>query len=784
MSITTDRTVEDLEFGKLKKILSTFAVSSLGEEAIDRLSPTADEEKIERLLEEVREFTRILKGTDPLILGELTPLTPYLDVAHEHPPLSPEQFLEINNTLENGLEAKKHINGLSADFPRLSHLADKIGSFFDLRKQIKSTIDRRGKIREDASRDLLQLIDRKRSTEEQVKDRLNDFLSSHSSQIQDNVVARRSNRLVVPLKSSSRNQVNCVVHESSNSGRTVFAEPSSTVELNNKIRDLSSEIREEKQRILKDITETFSARESKLRRTQEALRRLDCTYARARFSLEYSCSIPKIVKGTKINLIDARHPLLDQEEVVPVSLGFGDDSLGGVITGPNTGGKTVTLKTVGLFALMVQSGIPIPASVDSQLPIFEGIYSDIGDEQSIEQSLSTFSSHMSNIVDILGHIDEDSLVLWDELGAGTDPREGAALGLGLTEHLLEVGAKFVVTTHFTALKNFGFNHPDIVTFSVDFDPEELKPTYHVLEGVPGQSNAFIIASRLGLPDEIISNARDFLQEGQVQAEDIIEQLAGEKRKAKKKREKMEKKLSDAQRMKNEYERNLSQLEENKQQALSEEIRDVEKFLHQAKKELESVIADKKDRKLEDLREGRDRIDKLEQELESKKNALEQENEGTSLNLDQLEEDQKVWVCSAGNHGYLQRIKDEGRIEVEVQGMTLETALNDLQPPRDQSQQAEQSGTYDYDSTVGEADLELNVRGQTVVEALREVDQYYDRIVRSNMDEGRILHGKGSGKLRREIRKHLRELPDVDRYYSPPPSQGGTGVTIFELRSVQ
>ncbi|MFP4588382.1 MAG: endonuclease MutS2 [Candidatus Acetothermia bacterium] len=782
--ITNQRTLGDLEFDKLKSILKDRAASPLGRAGVEELQPSQDVSRIESSLQVVKECKTLLRRKNPLSLGEMEDLHPLFEKAREHPPLTPEELLSIASTLESGAGAKEYILELEEDFPRLRRIITEISPQSELRQKIRSQIDRRGEIRDRATPELYRLLSKKRESEEKVKEILNDFLSRNRNVVQDSVIARRSNRLVIPIKSSARNQIQCVVHESSNSGKTLFAEPSSAVELNNEIRDLASEIRDEKNKILRELTASFQAEEKRIKRTQAALKKLDSAYARARYALDYKCHNPKIMEEGEIELFDARHPLLDQEEVVPISLSFGSSNQGAVITGPNTGGKTVTLKTIGLFGLMIQSGIPIPASIDSKFSVFDGIYSDIGDEQSIEQSLSTFSSHMNNIVDILASIDSDSLVLLDELGAGTDPQEGAALGLGLVEYLLKRGAQFAVTTHFTALKHFSFNHPQLKTLSVDFDPEELVPTYHILEGVPGRSNAFIIARRLGVPDEVIEEATNFLEEGEIQAEDIIEQLANEKRKVEQRSQKMKSELQEAKQLREEYEQKLSEIRGSKQAALNEELVELEKFIKQAKKEIEQEIADAKEGDLEKARENRQAISELEETADGYRSSIEEEQRpSTSLEKGNLEIDQRVWVKSAQNHGKIAKINDGKQIVVQIKNKKIETSLGDLEPPKNSAPSGSRQGSATYhSSTPGDQDLkmELNLRGMRVREALREVDRYLDRLIRADRKKGRILHGKGTGTLRKAVRTHLQNQPLVDRCYSPPRAEGGQGVTVFEL----
>ncbi|MFW6005925.1 MAG: endonuclease MutS2 [Candidatus Bipolaricaulota bacterium] len=782
-SVTNERTYRDLEFEKLKNIVKGFSVSSLGAKQIEELTPSSDLQEIEKQLSKVEECRDLLEKPKPFKLGELSEFTPLIKQAEEHPPLEATDFLEINGTLEVGQEARQYILDQPADETTyLAELAENIHPLEDLQTEIKSKIDRRGEIRDTATARLFNLLKEKREIESEIKEKLEGFLENHKNLIQDRVVVQKSNRLVVPLISSAKERVDCVIHGSSNSGRTLFAEPSSAVKLNNKLKDLTSEILEEKKRIRRELTELFKKHKWELKQNQKILGELDSIYARARFSQQRSCSSPELTDDDGIALIDARHPLLDQDEVVPVTIKFGRTEKGATITGPNTGGKTVTLKTIGLFTLMVQSGIPIPAHQDSRVEIYHHVFSDIGDEQSIEQSLSTFSSHMGNIVRIFEEMDSESLVLLDELGAGTDPEEGAALGLAILETLLKAETRFAVTTHFTAIKNFSFNHPQLATFSVDFDPEELVPTYHILEGVPGKSNAFIIASRLGLEDEIISRAEEFLDEGKIQAENIIKDLVKEKRKIRKKGNEIDEKLTKAKKVKQKYDEKLDELQSNQKNALRSELRDLDKFIEKAKREIEKAISSARKSDEEGARKALKNVKELEEKIEKGEKALRKEEKEPSLKLEELKPGQPVSVKSTGGTGEIVRVKSKEEIEVSVNGMKLTTELSDLRrPPEKERKPGKKSGrNVNYSKSSGPVGFEINVRGMTVREAIREVDKYVDRLIRSERSKGRILHGKGTGTLRRNIRDHLRSSNLIKKCYGPPPSEGGEGVTVFEL----
>jgi DNA mismatch repair protein MutS2 len=453
------------------------------------------------------------------------------------------------------------------------------------------------------------------------------------------------------------------------------------------------------------------------------------------------------------------------------------------MTGPNTGGKTVSLKTVGLLTLMAQSGIPIPAAPDSHIALFQKIFSDIGDEQSIQQNLSTFSAHMKNLVGVLREADSQTLVLIDELGAGTDPTEGAALGIAMVQQLLHCGAKLIVTTHFSAIKHFAYQHQKLKTCSVAFDIETLSPTYEIVEGV-GASNAFIIAERLGVPASVIAAAKRYLTEGQVRVEDIIQKLQQERSELSEERIRINRRAEELEHIKAEYATKLSELRAKKEAALTKELRDTERLLKQARADLEEALhlakqgADEA-RLREALRQTQERGDQLAQVSQQ----LHSESAEVPLRLEDLHEGMQVQFRGSKRVGVVRQIVNVERIEVDLKGLRLWARLSDLVQPTvaKLGEQERRKISVSFDAASASApQLELNVRGMTASEAIRELDLYLDKLVLAGFTHGYIVHGKGTGVLRREIRKHLATLPIVKSFDSAPPHQGGDGVTVVEL----
>jgi len=776
MSIADEKALRDLEFEKLKRIVSSYSSSPLGEEAIEGLVPLSDRAGIERAAAEVEEAMAFLESGKRFSLGGATDLFPLLERAKGGNFLDGEDFLSVIRTIE----ATRRVRGLFSgdESPALSSYAGRLtGGGREIEEGIRNAIDEHGEVRETASKLLSRLTKKKRILEGRIEGKLRSLIEHSPELISEPVITRRGGRLVVPIRSGALGAMDFIVHDRSATGQTLYAEPASLVAENNVLAGLLGEIRDEIHRILRELTDLFIAREAAFLRDRAILAHLDSLFGRAAYGAAYRCSFPTI--GNRIVLRKARHPLLPKDRVVPISLSLGDDARMMVITGPNTGGKTVTLKTLGLLSAMFQSGIPIPASPDSELPILSRIRTDIGDEQSIEQSLSTFSAHMRNIVSILAKADSDSLVLLDELGAGTDPQEGAALGVAVIEDLLEKGGFTIVSTHLTPLKYLAFRHPRIKTASMGFDPVTLSPTFSLIEGLPGKSNAFVIAERLGLPPGVIERARSFLSTGEVRAEDVIEELHREREALSAHRKAARREEEDARRLRQDYERRLAAFEKEREAALSERLRRLEGFLRDGQKRIESILAAAKAGAESDrLREDLQAISRL------RRGAREiriEEEDKASLKAEDLVEGDRVHVRSVGADGMIVHLDQKGKVTVDLDGIRVLTGPTDLSPPRgERASDSSPSRPSRWIPRPGRVPLQLNVRGMTVADALREVETYLDRLLRADIRSASILHGKGTGALRNAIRTYLSSCSFIRSYGSPPPNQGGEGVTVFEI----
>lgn len=761
--VVNPRTGRDLELGKVLDGVAAFAASTLGAEAVRALSPRSDRAALEREFALVGEMEEAIRAG--FSLGGIHDLSPLLAAARDHGALPPDRFLTVAATLTACSEVRQALAG--SRLLGLKALGERISDQTDLLRAIWRAVDERGEVREDATPKLRDLYRERRGLVDRITDLLRRYLDHNRDLIQEPVVTQRGGRFVVPLKAGARG-ASVVVHEMSASGQTLFAEPAAAVELNNRLREADDEIEREVHRILAELTGMLLEEEGHLRRDLATVARLDGLYARARYGQAMRGALPTLVEDGRIELVEARHPLLG-DRAVPVSIAFGGTKRVAVITGPNTGGKTVLLKTIGLLTVMAQSGIPIPASSRTVLSVFPKVRSDIGEEQSIEQSLSTFSSHMTNIVGILCDVDERSLVLLDELGAGTDPQEGAALGLAILERILEIGATAAVATHLTPLKHFSVSHPGVLSCSMEFDLETLSPTYRVQEGVPGRSCALEIADRLGLPRELIERARGVFTSGEIRAEEIIAELERERGAARRLRANLELERETLRKLRADYEKRLLALQEKKTEAIGQELARLEGEIRAARKELSALIAQARAAgSAEERRAVLKRVEEIAAEVPAAPGPVHRPLA--------VREGMVVRVRATGKVGTVLWV-DGDRVGVEVRGRRVELPPEALEPAESVPVPRAPVPTL---GPVREVSLELSVRGLSVSEAEREVEAWLDRLLRAGVSTGRIVHGKGTGALREALHGYLRRAPYVKRFHLAPPAEGGDGVTIVEL----
>ncbi|MCI2426112.1 endonuclease MutS2 [Candidatus Acetothermia bacterium] len=782
MTIGSQRTLNDLQFHKIKEIVARFASSRLGADAIDQFTPTNDREQLETEIAQVEEVIALFTNQKSFSLAGIHDLRPLLKQATEQTSLDLKDFVIIQEMLSATRRIREQVDNLEG-FPLLRRTANRLSLPDRLENFILRTIDDRGSLRPDASPLLKELTDKRRTLEASIERRLQAFIDRSPELISESVITRRSGRLVIPIKSGAIGAMEFVVHDRSATGQTLYAEPASVVGANNAIVEIESSIRSERLRILRQLTAAFKAEEGLLLRNQIYLAHIDSLFARAGYAIAHRCSFPRI-GSPFLTLIEGRHPLLPQDKVVPISLSVGKGQQMVVITGPNTGGKTVTLKTIGLLMLMVQTGIPIPASADSAFPVVDKIYTDIGDEQSIEQNLSTFSGHLKNIVEIIKEADSSSLLLLDELGAGTDPQEGAALGLAIMEDLLEKGSFVVISTHLTPLKYFAIKHPAIKPAAMEFDHTTLSPTFRVIEGTAGRSNAFIIAERLGLNTRLIERAKRSLSQGEIRAEDILAELEHNKQVINEYKNRAAHQLKEAETLKDKYITLLATFEERKEEEISQRIRKLDSFLRDSQRQVEEALANLSHSSppaQPQLSQYYNEIANLRVKLQAETVAFDKERAGKrhSHPLQKITVGQLVHINSVSRDGRIIECSSGKKVGVLVDNIRFYTELDDLSPPQKLRKPGKKPALI-HQPYIDHVDLELDVRGMTVRDAIRQTETFIERLLLADISSARILHGKGSGTLRHEIRQFLSACSFVKTFYSAQPQAGGEGVTEIEL----
>ncbi len=779
-----------LEFKKIKEQLKYYMMSSLTEDFIDKLQPQSEKEYIEDRLNEVSQAKNILVKVDKKPpFGGIYDIRDHLSKVDKDIVLYGEDLLNILNTLITGHQLRayfKNLNNEDNEYFKIVKIANNIGEFKALEKDIKGAIDERGEVRDNASPKLRDIRRNLKRSSDGIRGKLNSIINSgrYQKYIQDAVVTIRDNRYVVPIKSEYQHQFPGIVHDQSSSGQTLFIEPMPVVKLNNKLRRLKSEEEEEIYRILKEISFKIKDRLQEIKDTVQVLAILDFIFTKARYSIKIKGAEPLLSSDGSINLIKARHPLLDGDVVAnDIKLGGEFNTL--VITGPNTGGKTVTLKTLGLLTVMAQSGLHIPALSGSRIGVYQKIYSDIGDEQSIEQNLSTFSSHMTQIIKIIDNVDSDSLVLMDELGAGTDPAEGAALAMSILDYLQEEGAKTVATTHYSELKSYAYTNEGIENASVEFDIETLQPTYRLQLGLPGSSNAFQIASKLGLNHRIIEDANKLLSKDNLELENIIKEIEQDRRKYHTQKEEAESVNQEAKNLKEKYEEKLKELEEKRERELKEAYREAKKIIKRAEQKADKIITNLKEKEKASDREIQSARSGLRDEKKGIKNEESKliEENLNNREIPDLEIGDTVKIISLSKKGeVIELFPDKKQALVQAGIMKVNIDLRDLKKVRDNKDDnyAKVNISKVKGAKTRNISNKLDLRGMRALEAKDKLLKRLDDALLANLNQLEVIHGKGTGVLRKVVHEVLDNNRNVKEYRLGRPKEGGVGVTFASL----
>ena len=779
-----------LEFDSIRLKLKSLANSDWAREIASQIQPSDDLDEVQSRLDETAEAVRINSaGTIPLNgIFDLRPMLKKLQLGSN---LDVEDLTEVLSTMLAMKSVKRFFKSLEMDLPILKNLSSGIEILGNLERDLDNTIDEHGAIRDSASPELNRIRRELRNSQSKIKDRISDILHDSNLQkfFQDSIVTVRDDRYVIPIKQEYRNQFPGIVHDQSSTGATVFIEPMRVVELNNEIKNLSIEELREIDRILRKLSDSIRKNSETLLENCERLAQIDFANSKAKLARKFRANQPLLNDSGKTNLIQARHPLIPEDRVVPIDLELGNRFRTLLITGPNTGGKTVSMKTLGILALMNQSGLFIPAAIGSEISIYREIFADIGDEQSIEQSLSTFSSHMTSIVKILDQAEDRDLILLDEIGAGTDPEEGSSLAMAILEKFLQIGASVLASTHYSELKTFAYSREGIENACVEFDEKTLKPTYRILIGIPGASNAFAISKRLGLSESIILRAKQFITEDHAQFENIVSALERERMEF----EKRNADIAERQKRITESEKKISELRDEISKSKTESIRKAreksQSMIRQAKREAEEIIASLREqfddqgtkKRSQAIQNARDRLRHAEEE--NSVGIMSDGNYRRRINIKKL---------SIGDTVYIPRLDQKGTV-LEIHGKNLTLQIGILRMELDSSQcrfvgdsekvqedRVEKSRTS-FVSKVQNISREIDVRGMLVNEAESVVGKFLDDAQLAGLKEILIIHGKGTGALRTGLHDFLKNNGSVAKFSVASLDEGGAGATIVTLR---
>ncbi|MEK4872705.1 endonuclease MutS2 [Niallia sp. FSL W8-1348] len=781
-----DRVLKTLEFDKIKARLIEHVSSSLGRDKVEGLVPSTDYSEVVRWQDETDEAAKVYRMRGSIPLDGIYDIRAHVKRSSIGGMLSPSELTQISSTVHASRQMKRFTEEFHEEeaVPILFTLTDSIIVLAELEEEIKMAIDEQGAVMDSASDALRTLRNQLRRNEAKVREKLESMIRSSNAQkmLSDSIITIRNDRYVIPVKQEYRGNYGGIVHDQSASGQTLFIEPQSVVTLNNELQAIRVKEQQEIDRILTQLTALVAQYEEELLHIVNVLADIDFMFAKAKYAHRLKASKPKINNEGKIVLLKAKHPLIPPEVVVANDIVLGDTYTSIVITGPNTGGKTVTLKTVGLCTLMAQAGLQIPVLDGSEMGVFKSVYADIGDEQSIEQSLSTFSSHMVNIVSILEKVDHESLVLFDELGAGTDPQEGAALAISILDEVNNRGARVIATTHYPELKAYGYNRHGVVNASVEFDIETLSPTYRLLIGVPGRSNAFEISKRLGLKEDVINAARSHVSEDSNKIENMIASLEESRKQAEREHEDAKDLLKQAEMLHRDLQKQVMEYYEKKETLQEKAKREAKEIIENAKKEAEVVIGDLRKMQLEkrveikehELIDARKRLEDATPEIEMKKQQV------VSNRNHVYQPGDEVKVLTFNQKGQLLEKVSNKEWQVQIGIMKMKVKEKDLEfikaPKVVETKPLTTIKGKDY-----HVSLELDLRGERFENALSRVEKYIDDSLLAGYPRVSIIHGKGTGALRSGVQEYLKNHRAVKNIRFGEAGEGGSGVTVVEFK---
>ena len=789
----TERSLRVLEFHKIRAQLSQFCESDMGAALCDNLQPVNRIDDVRRMQQETREAHDVLTylGGTPMIA--FSDVHAQLHLAEIGSTLSPRALMEIGASLRAARACRDALVNGKEGTPMITANASRLSTFRNVEQAISDAIISEDEIADRASAELFSIRRKMRACNERVRERLNSMIHSptYAKYLQDTIITMRGDRYVLPVRQEYRSMVPGIVHDQSATGATIFVEPMSVVEIGNELKQLVASERAEIERILRALSAQIAPDAQAMADNLAILAQLDFAFAKASLAREMFAVEPKINGEGRIKIVRGRHPLIDPQKVVPLDIRLGDDFISLIITGPNTGGKTVTLKTTGLFTLMAQAGLQVPAEYGTELAVFDDVFADIGDEQSIEQSLSTFSGHMKNIVSILENVTPDSLVLFDELGAGTDPTEGAALAQAILSTLLTMRTRNVATTHYSELKEYALTTPNVENASVEFDVSTLRPTYRLSIGIPGKSNAFEISRKLGLPEFVIDKAKDLLSKEAVRFEDVIANAEYHRQIAEKERQIAEEARQEMVSIRNQAEAERKKLEDQRDRAIKKAKDEAKRIIENTRRESEAMIAELRAMKKAGGAQEHE-IQRVKKKMEQAQEALAEKKEvggeipktvkpGDMVHIASMDVDATV-VTAPDAKGYLQL--KVGMMKMRAQLNDLRTLTSTQQMIKKEQKKLERKKSMReqrVDVMTRVVRQELDVRGMALDEALPEVQKFLDDAMLSSLGEVSIIHGNGMGILRAGIQDCLRRHPCVSSFRLGRYGEGETGVTIVSLK---
>lgn len=775
-----------LEYFKIINILSGYCKTYVGKNLVANLVPSNNKDEVLKLLQETEEAVNLTYRISTAPMSEIANISENLLTLESFGVLSIKSILEIKNILQLSQELKNYFYTETIDtssFTLLEQYFYKLYTNKSIVEKISKIIIDENTIADDASSNLKNIRRKQRNLEQDIKDKLNSFIhsSSYSKYIQENIITIKNDRYVIPVKEEYRSIIKGFVHDISSSGSTVFIEPISIFETNNDINNLKIEEHLEIEKILKDLSLLLSPITNELKTNIETIGYLDYIFAKSSYSKDIKGITPNINDNKNIKLINAKHPLIDQNKVVPISVNIGEDFSTLVITGPNTGGKTVTLKTIGLLVCMACSGLNIPADEQSSIFVFDEIFADIGDDQSISESLSTFSAHMTNIVDIVNTATDKSLILLDELASGTDPLEGANLAISILDYFKNIHALTISTTHYQELKEYALVTKGVENASVEFNLETLSPTYKLLIGVPGKSNAFEISKKLGLKQEIITYAKSMLNSDDVSIEELLKNIYDNKAKIEAEKQETEKYLEKIKTLKASLIQDNSNLEKQKIDLINNAKIEARKILLNAKDEANEII--KNLNNSSDIKTQNNLRNKLNNDINSiSLQNYETKSTSNALDISQIKQNETVFVTTLKQNGIvLSNISKSNEVIVQVGSIKMNIPIKYLEKAHKETTTKKDTKNYTSISKTRNAKTEINVIGYTVEEATFVVDKFLDDCALAKIKTARIVHGKGTGKLKNGIHQFLKNHPHVASYRMGTYGEGEMGVTVVEVK---